>query len=95
MRLEYVLGLRISFLHTIMSMRRVITLVGGIYFVLPVPAAAVASGCSSAVELEPSLFCPLGSSFSPSNSSTCSVSFVGNFNSSGTNSASVITAVLN
>jgi hypothetical protein len=30
MRLEYVLGFRMSFLHTMMRMRRVITLVGGI-----------------------------------------------------------------
>ena len=78
------LGLRISFLHTIISMRRVITLAGGMCF----PATATADfGCSSAVELEPSLFKPPGPAFSPS-SSACSPSLPGNFNSSPPNSPS-------
>nr|KYP34234.1 hypothetical protein KK1_044838 [Cajanus cajan] len=54
-RLEYVFGLRISFLHTMISIRRVITLAGGMCF----PPDFL---CSSAVD--PSL------SFSSSTSSS-------------------------
>ena len=78
------MGLRISFLHTIISMRRVITLAGGMCF--PAPATA-AFGCSSAVELDPNLLSPAGPAFPPS-SSACSPSFAGNFNSSPPNSPS-------
>ena len=39
MRLEYVLGLRISLRHTMMRMSRVITLVGGIAAGAPAPTA--------------------------------------------------------
>lgn len=69
MRLEYVLGLRISFRHTIIKIRRVITLAGGICFPAPNswsgPIPPPAFGCSSAVELDPSLLSPVGPS-SPS-----------------------------
>lgn len=87
MRLEYVFGLRISFRQTMISMRRVITLAGGMCFAV---VATVFVGCSSAVELDPSLFSPAGSSFSRRSSSRwSSSSFTGNFNSSPPNSVSV------
>nr|KYP60916.1 hypothetical protein KK1_023336 [Cajanus cajan] len=65
-------------------MSRVITFAGGMCFAPPAPAPF---GCSSAVELEPSLLSPAGPAFSPS-SSACSPSFPGNFNSSAANSPS-------
>jgi hypothetical protein len=59
MRLEYVLGLRISLRHTIMRMSRASTLAGGIWCGRAAPAsgyppASASLGCSSAVELDPS-----------------------------------------
>lgn len=69
MRLEYVLGLRMSLRHTMIKIKRVITLAGGICFPTPESGAPVVFGCSSAVELEPSLLSIVGPSFwSPSSS---------------------------
>ncbi|RDX62717.1 hypothetical protein CR513_58918, partial [Mucuna pruriens] len=87
MRLEYVLGLRISFLHTMMSMRRVMTLAGGMCFPAEDSPAPEAFGWSSTVELEPNLLSPLGPSFSFS-SSIGSPPFTGNLNSSPPSPAS-------
>lgn len=62
MRLEYVLGFLISFLHTMIRMSLVMTLVGGIAVGLGSPCATDL-GLSSVVELEPS-FERTGPSFS-------------------------------
>lgn len=59
-RLEYVLGLRISLRQTMIKIKRVITLAGGIIFpALESAAPAAAFGCNSAVELDPSLLNPV------------------------------------
>jgi hypothetical protein len=72
MRLEYVLGLRISFRHTMMRMSRVITLAGGIWCGLAdpgYPPAFASLGHSSVVELDPS-FVSLSSPASPTSASS-------------------------
>jgi len=64
MRLEYVLGFRISLRQTMINIKRVITLAGGIFLLPPESGASAAFGCNSAVELDPSLLSPVGPSFS-------------------------------
>ena len=75
---------RISFCHTIISIRWVITLAGGMCF-----ATALMPNfeCSSIVELEPSLLSLMAPPFFAS-SSTCLPPFPGNFKSSALNSPS-------
>ena len=68
MRLEYVFGFLISFLQTIISINRVITLAGGICFPVTPSSAETPFGWSSDVELDPNLFRPICPSLSSSTS---------------------------
>jgi hypothetical protein len=75
MRLEYVLGLRISLRHTMISIRRVITLAGGICCAAePAPPPPSSFARSSAVEhLDPSFVSCSGPAASPASASSAVV----------------------
>ena len=72
MRLEYVFGFRISLRQTMIKIRRVMTLAGGICLLTPGTRLSATFGCSSAVEVDPSLHSPMCPSFSLSSSSAFS-----------------------